>query len=100
MPLLERLAQPYYLLRPSHLVRRVAMLGRAEPKAIVRLPWGLDIAVDPGEDIGRLIVTNGLFDLTVSEAIARLLQPGETGVDVGANIGLSLIHISEPTRPY
>jgi FkbM family methyltransferase len=54
---------------------------------MVRLPWGLDIVADPGEDLGRIIIRNGVFDLTVSEALSRLLAPGETGVDVGANIG-------------
>ena len=33
------------------------------------------------------MATQGVYDLIVSEAITRLLEPGELGVDVGANVG-------------
>lgn len=91
---LDRLAQPYFVLRPTQLVRCAQDKLRAglarnsiRSERIVRLPWGLDLAVDPKETIGRAIVRNGLFDLNVSEALGRLLEPGETAVDVGTNIG-------------
>lgn len=85
--LFQRLAQPYYVLRPSHLLHRLITARQSEPRRMVRLPWGLDIVADHDECVGRTIIRNGVFDLTVSEALSRLLAPGETGVDVGANIG-------------
>lgn len=90
----ERLLQPYYVFRPGQLLRcgrdkcLSAVAGKpVTAERVVRLPWGLDIAVNPRESIGHTIVRNGLFDLNVSEALSRLLAPGETGVDVGTNIG-------------
>ena len=85
--LFQRFAQPYYVLRPVHIFHRLIAGRQPELERIVRLPWGLEIAADPREGIGRAIIRNGLFDLTVSEALSRLLGPGETSVDVGANIG-------------
>lgn len=85
------LTRPHYLARPSGAVRLAwARLGRQdgvhrlEP---VRLPWGVSMLVDPAEDIGRSIANTGVFDPDLTEAVYRLLDPGERAVDVGANIG-------------
>ena len=51
------------------------------------LPWGLPLRFQPRETIGASIWRMGLYDLCVSEAIWRLLEPGEVALDVGANIG-------------
>jgi FkbM family methyltransferase len=37
--------------------------------------------------IGANIYCYGLFDITVTEAVCRLLEEGEVGLDIGANIG-------------
>lgn len=42
---------------------------------------------DPTRTIGHSIATTGVFDLAVSEAIARLVPPGGSVVDAGANVG-------------
>lgn len=86
------LNKPYYVFRPGQLARRArrALGGRRAglPQfAEVRLPWGSWIRVRPDDEVGSSILRIGLFDLCVSEAIWRLLDPGETAVDVGANIG-------------
>ena len=52
-----------------------------------RLPWGMPLSVWPEDEIGRKILKLGLFDLAVCEAIARIVSPGDTVVDVGANCG-------------
>jgi FkbM family methyltransferase len=80
---------PEYLFRPSQIVTRLKRSlfkprGEIEP---VRLPWGLAIRVRPAEVIGSIIWYYGVFDLIVTEAIARLVDPGETCLDIGANIG-------------
>jgi FkbM family methyltransferase len=53
----------------------------------VRLPWGLDLRVDPRESIGSAVWRLGLYDLVVSETLWRLTSPGDLTVDVGANLG-------------
>ncbi len=52
-----------------------------------RLPWGAQIRVRPTEVIGSNIWCYGVFDLMVTEAISRLVDPGELCLDIGANIG-------------
>lgn len=49
--------------------------------------WGVPITVDPSLAIGHSILTTGVFDLAVSEMVARLVPPGGTVIDAGANVG-------------
>jgi FkbM family methyltransferase len=53
----------------------------------VTLPWKVEINVRPSETIGRSIMTMGVYDLSVTEILWRLIEPCETAVDIGANIG-------------
>ena len=48
---------------------------------------GLTIRIRPAEDIGHAIWHLGVYDLPVTELIWRLLDPGDSALDVGANIG-------------
>lgn len=87
---LRRLARAEYLWQPAQLIRRAwreLRRVRAQPRVVVRLPWGFPIEVDPRESIGRSIVALNALDLPVTETIWRLLDEGETAVDVGANVG-------------
>jgi FkbM family methyltransferase len=85
-----KLDKPEYFFRPTQLIQRLkqhliqAPSGEFEK---IRLPWGVDIRVRPSETIGSSIWRMGIYDLTVSEVIWRLLEQGEQAVDVGANIG-------------
>ena len=54
---------------------------------LVTLPWGIKIKVRPRETIGRSIATMGVYDLSVTEVLWRLIDPREVAVDIGANIG-------------
>ena len=54
---------------------------------MVELPWGASVQVQLVENVGASIIYYGIFDKIVPEVIWRLLEPGETGVDIGANIG-------------
>ena len=86
--LAQYLNKPEYLFRPSQVARRLGrMLHPAERESVVRLPWGLPLRIRRDDDIGRALWTTGVYDLAVSEALWRLLDPGETAVDAGANIG-------------
>lgn len=49
--------------------------------------WGGCLFANPTYCIGLSIHNTGVYDLAASEAIARLVEPGDTVVDGGANIG-------------
>lgn len=88
MNLLKSLGKPEYVFRPLQIVRRLNREFRKTPVvADVRLPWGLDLRVNPAETIGSCVWRVGIYDLCVSECLWRLMKPGETAFDVGANIG-------------
>ena len=73
-------------------MRRVgrAFTPRRSGLQTVTLPWGVPLKVDVDEFIGASIWTTGVHDLAVSEAIWRVLSPGETAVDAGANVGYTM----------
>jgi FkbM family methyltransferase len=83
------LNHPEYIWRPHQLVWRLSrLLVPHYPRyRTVTLPWGLPLIVDCTELIGRTIYNAGVFDLAVTETIFRLLNMGDTAIDVGANIG-------------
>jgi FkbM family methyltransferase len=91
MPGSRILNRPYYVYRPTQLLRRVVQLCRRYPADVTevtaRLPWGLPLAVNPREGLGRSVLRNGVAELVVSEALRRLCLPGDTAIDVGAHIG-------------
>lgn len=80
--------KPEYLFRPSQIGRRIVR-EFAQPNEYeeVMLPWGLPIRIRPRDSIGSCIWRLGMFELSVSEAIYRLADPGELAIDVGAHIG-------------
>lgn len=87
--MLKRLWKPWFVHRPTQIVRR-AWLGVFPPDKgyrPVRTSWGASLFVDPSRTIGRNIASTGLFDIAVSELLARLIKPGATVYDVGANVG-------------
>jgi FkbM family methyltransferase len=87
---LKPFSTPEYLYRPTQILRRFKRALRKGPLPefeIVELPWGSRIRVRPAEVIGSNIYCYGLFDITVTEAVCRLLEEGEVGLDIGANIG-------------
>lgn len=85
----HRLVKPEYLLRPSQIIRRLnrTWARRIPQSAVVRLPWGLPLEVVPRETIGGGIWRLGVHELTASEVLWRLMDPGECAADIGANIG-------------
>lgn len=81
--------KPWYVYRPSQLVRRLrrAVFPPDDPVQVVPLPWGCDIEVDIRETIGRSIWTAGLYELATAEVLWRLADRAALAADVGANIG-------------
>jgi FkbM family methyltransferase len=82
------LKRPEYVFRPKQVLRRFRRFGKPAPaELVVALPWGAGVRVRTSENVGSDIYHYGIFDKIVPEAIWRLLDAGETGVDIGANIG-------------
>jgi FkbM family methyltransferase len=79
--------KPEYIYRPGQLFRRLFRQIPREGAVETRLPWGAALRVRANDEIGSIVCTLGVFDLTVTEALWRLADPGETAVDAGANMG-------------
>jgi FkbM family methyltransferase len=86
---LGSLAKPEYLFRPHQIGRRLwrEAVGRKKQQRMARLPWGLDISVDLADTIGWSVYTRAIYETAVTEALWRLVEPGDTVVDGGANVG-------------
>jgi FkbM family methyltransferase len=88
MRIVGSLGKPEYVFRPLQVIRRLRReLETPKDTEEVLLPWGLPIQIHPAERIGSCIWRTGVHDLLVTESLWRLLDRGETAVDVGANIG-------------
>ncbi|WP_373530521.1 FkbM family methyltransferase [Nostoc sp.] len=89
MTLVNYLKRPEYILRPTQIYHRILRSNETDINEFkdVLLPWGVKIKIRPYEVIGRSIWTMGLYDLVVTEALWRLIDRGETAIDIGANIG-------------
>ncbi len=85
---LASLFKPEYVFQPQVLLNRLRPGSAIEAEFTqVRLPWGSKIHVRPAEEHGRMLMTLGVIDLAVTEVLWRLTDPGESAIDVGANIG-------------
>lgn len=81
--------KPEYFYRPRQILKRIQYQFGVSKRSFhdVNLPFGPRIRVNPSEEVGRSLCTLGVYDLIVTEALIRLLAPGELALDVGANIG-------------
>lgn len=59
----------------------------------------MSLLVDPTRTVGHSILTTGVYDIAVSEALARLIAPGDTVIDGGANVGYMTILASMAAGP-
>lgn len=85
---LKVFTRPEYAFRPRQILTRLCRaLSPVPESAEVTLPWGDTVRVCPRETIGAEIWYCGVFDLPVAETLWRLLDAGETALDVGANLG-------------
>src|SRR5207253_2638751 len=81
--------KPWYVCRPVQVPLRIVRALRRPRTGFQRLQvtWGASLLADPTKTIGRSIRTTGIYDIGVSELLARLIRPGDTTIDVGANVG-------------
>lgn len=87
-----------------------SVLARLKLRAWARLHTGQRLRVDLDSSVGRSILLRGTYEPPVEEVLRRHLRPGDTFVDVGANVGyLSVVaatlvgptgkvHAFEPNR--
>ena len=89
MNLLKAFQKPEYVYRPRQVFIKIHRTVRPTRNTFedVTLPWGARLRICPGEHIGSRIWHRGVFDVATLEAIARLVDPGDTTLDIGANIG-------------
>lgn len=89
MQLPHSLNRPEYIFRPQQILNR--LLGDHKNRKyldVLSLPWCNFFHVSNKQDVVcRALYSTGVYDLIVTETIWRLLSPGDTAVDVGANIG-------------
>lgn len=79
--------KPYYWYRPLQLLRRLRPQSGADGEVrLVRTAWGSHLYCWP-DPLGRAVARTGVYDLVVTETLARLADPGETAIDAGANVG-------------
>lgn len=103
---LAGVVKPEYLLRPHQIGRRLwrELAGRRKGFKLVRLPWGPEITVDTSESLGWSLYTRDIYETAVTEALWRLVRPGDLVVDGGANIGYMTrtlaIRVGETGRIY
>jgi FkbM family methyltransferase len=94
------LGKPEYVFRPTQIWRRLSLSARNR-HAVERvlLPWGASIKVHLDDSIGCSIARLGVYELCVTEALWRLIDLGETAVDVGANQGYMTSVMAERVGP-
>jgi FkbM family methyltransferase len=84
---LKNALKPEYVFRPRQALLRLLRSGRPPETAEVQTAWGLPMSIRPKEVVGMALYHLGVYDLSECELIWRLSDPGETVVDVGANVG-------------
>src|SRR5687767_7277141 len=87
-----KLCLPEYFLRPRQILLRwrrklAGGLSHSVPGPIANLPWGLSLRLTTPELIQNAIWLKGVYDVVLTETIWRLLDDGDTAIDVGAHIG-------------
>lgn len=96
----RRLVKPAYYYNRGQIGRRAsARLSAPEGYAVVDLPWGHPLEVDVREQVGASIARQGIFELAMTEAAFRLVDQGDTVIDVGANLGYFTSVLSAATGP-
>ena len=80
---------PEYFFNPRQVIRRFfrGNFTNTPLETDVRLPWNAVVTVCTKEALGYDLYLHGIYDKVVPETLWRLLDRGETAVDVGANIG-------------
>ena len=95
----RRIWKPWFVYRPIQLLKRVALPAAIPGYQPLSTSWGVPVLADPTKAIGQSIRTTGIYDLVVSESLARLVDPGDTAIDAGANVGYMSLLASVAAGP-
>jgi len=108
MPALSRLlyhtavalGRPIGGLRPRRIYDLLARRAFPTPQfEWFRNRWGHDLLLSPYYHIDRNILILGTYDADLHAALERLLHPGMTALDVGANLGEIALHMAARVAP-
>lgn len=92
--------KPWYVYRPGQLFRRcLSSVAPRRGDQLVRLPWGDVMLVDCDKTIGASLTSTGVYELAVSEFLWRMVQPGDCALDVGANVGYTMMLMARRAGP-
>jgi FkbM family methyltransferase len=80
----------YYGQAPTELASQTRELRFRRLPSPRSMPWveGLELLIAPHEQISRAVYLSGKYEPCTTAVLRRLLKPGQTFIDVGANIGL------------
>ena len=94
------LGRPFGGLRPRRIYDILARRAFPTPQLQwSRNKWGHDLLLSPYYHIDRNILILGTYDADLHNALERLLQPGMTALDVGANLGEIALHMAARVGP-
>ncbi|BAB76932.1 FkbM family methyltransferase [Anabaena sp. FACHB-709] len=83
--------RPEYIFRPVQIFKKIFNLQDNSNNLFkeAHLPWNVKIKIttDTNDVVSKAISKYGIYDLSLTEALWRLTSPGETAIDIGANIG-------------
>lgn len=85
--------------RLRHYLQRMAKRVRLPRQAIVTTADGFRLLVDTNDFLQREIYLLGSWEREVSAALSACLRPGDTFIDVGANIGYHTIQAARRVGP-
>ena len=80
-------------------VRFAPVLKAMQPSGVVTLPSGLSMHNSGGSQTTRMLFATGEYEPATAALLSRLLRPGDTLIDVGANLGFFSLIGSKAVGP-
>jgi FkbM family methyltransferase len=92
----------YYGARAGRsLPERLRGVRYARQDGVRWMPWleDLKVRIHPNDDLSRALYVSGLYEPSTLDVLQRVLSPGATFIDVGANAGLFSMFASRRVGP-
>lgn len=92
------IGRPFGGIRPRRIYDIVGRRAYPAPEFTWRRNrWGSELFLSPSYHIDRNIIAFGCYDPDLHRTLERLVQPGMTCLDVGANLGEMALHMALKT---